>query len=92
MYTKSAPAALVQAVSRASTRLGLKVAPRRLLPGVLVDGVALADAGWHVITISHGSVATLGRIHTRRDSRESLSGDAIPTASALIAAVINEVR
>ena len=92
MHTGAAPRALLDAVSRASAGLRLDVAPRRLLPGVLVDGVALADAGWHVITISHGSLRTLGRIHTRLDSRESLQGDAIPVAATLIAAIVTEVR
>ena len=70
----------------------MDVSPRRLLPGVLVDGVALADAGWQVITISHGSLRTLGRIHTPSDSRAALRGDAIPAAAALIALISDEVR
>ena len=92
MHTGARPAALLDAVRQASARLGLQVTARRLLPGVLVDGVALADAGWQVVTISRGSVATLGRIHTRRDSRKSLRGDAIPAAASLIAAIVTEVR
>ena len=92
MYTGRPPTGLLAGVERASRRLGMAVRPRRLLPGVLVDGVALADAGWHVITISHGSIATLSRIHTPRDSRDSLRGDAIPAGAALIAGVLNEVR
>ena len=92
MHTGARPEALLDAARRASARLGLQVTARRLLPGVLVDGVALADAGWQVVTISRGSVATLGRIHTPRDSRASLRGDAIPSAAALIAATVSEVR
>ncbi len=92
MYTGSTPTALLDAASRAASRTSIAVQPRRLLPGVLVDGVALADAGWQVITISHGSVATLGRIHTRRDSRARLRGDAIAAAAMLIATTVEEVR
>lgn len=92
MYTGRSPHELIAGLRRATARIGMDVSPRRLLPGVLVDGVALADAGWQVITISHGSLRTLSRIHTERDSRAALRGDAIPAAAALIALVANEVR
>lgn len=91
MYTGGRPHELLAAVERASRRIGLNVTPRRLLPGVLVDGVALADAGWQVITVSHGSLRTLGRVHTTRDSRALLRGDAITSAAALIATIPGEV-
>ena len=92
MHTGPRPTSLLDALELAAARMGVTVRSRRLLPGVLVDAVALADAGWQVITISRGSLATLGRIHTPGDSRESLRGDSIPVAAALIAAIVSEVR
>jgi hypothetical protein len=58
----------------------------RLLPGVLVDAVALADAGWAAATLSKGTFATLARIHTARDSRDRLRGDGVAEAGRVLAA------
>jgi hypothetical protein len=60
----------------------------RLPPGVLLDGVALADAGWDVVTLSRGTLRTVARIHTPADALEHLSGDGIATAAAIILAAI----
>jgi hypothetical protein len=91
MYTGARPVALLETLGEAARREATAVRPRRLLPGVLVDGVALADAGWDVVTISRGSLATLGRIHTARDRRERLRGDGIAAAARLIASAIGEM-
>ena len=56
-----------------------------LVPGVLVDGVAFSDAGWESVTLSRGTLRTLRRIHTRRDSLEHLSGDGIEGAARALA-------
>ena len=61
-----------------------------LLPGILTDGVALADAGWEVITVSKGTVSTLSRIHTRHDRAERLSGDGVTRTAAFVAAMAAE--
>ena len=90
MYSGAAPKGLLAEVAAAADGLEMDVRPRRLLPGVLVDGVALADAGWQVVTISHGSLATLGRVHTRRDVAHTLEGAAIPHAAALMATIVND--
>ena len=66
MYTGRAPEAVLRAMRDAADRReqhGLVV--RRLLPGILTDGVALADAGWPAVTLSRGDRATL-RESTRR--------------------------
>jgi hypothetical protein len=60
---------------------------RRLLPGILVDAVALADAGWRAVTVSRGSLATLARIHTAADALPRLRGDGVAAAAALLAAL-----
>lgn len=57
-----------------------------LVPGVLVDAVALADAGWQTATLSRGTLATLARVHTAHDSLERLAGTGIPEAAVVLAA------
>jgi hypothetical protein len=58
---------------------------RRMPVGLLLDSVAFTDAGWRSVTLSHGALATLGRVHTRGDSLAALRGDAIPEAARVLA-------
>ncbi len=53
------------------------VAVRRMPPGLLTDSSAFAEKGWKAVTLSHGTAASLRRVHTRRDSLTGLAGDAI---------------
>ena len=60
----------------------------RLIPGALLDGVALADAGWQVVTVSRGTLGTVARIHTPRDSLDHLRGEGMAiTASIIVGAI-----
>jgi Peptidase family M28 len=59
--------------------------PERIPPGLLLDGVALADAGWHVLTVSKGSWRTVTRIHTPRDDVRHLNGTGIEEVAVLLA-------
>lgn len=63
-------------------------APSRLPPGLLMDGVALADAGWDVVNVSKGSWRTVSRIHTSRDDLAHLNGTGIEEVAALLATSI----
>jgi peptidase M28-like protein len=91
MYSGHRPARLVAALSRAARAEGTGVRVRRLLPGVLVDGVAFADAGWEVLTLSRGTIGTLARIHTPRDSLQRLTGAGIDDAVAVLTRVAREL-
>ena len=62
--------------------------PVRLPPGVLMDGVALADAGWEVVNISKGSWRTVSRIHTSDDSLANLDGSGAEEVAAMLAGAI----
>ena len=62
------------ALRRAALGRGVALGVRRLVPGILVDAVAFADAGWSAATLSRGTTRTLRRIHTRNDRRELLDG------------------
>jgi hypothetical protein len=75
MYSGRAPAGLLDALRQVAGDAGDAVRVRRLLPGILVDGVALADAGWAVITVSRGTLRTLARIHTSADVESRFARD-----------------
>jgi len=89
MYSGGRPDALIGEVLAAGDRSGVRVRAHRLLPGVLTDGVALADAGWPVVTLSKGGARTLARIHTPRDSADRLAGTGIDEVTRVIVALID---
>jgi hypothetical protein len=85
MYTRTAPMPLVAALAEAADSLGSPVRVTRTLPGVLTDGVALAEAGWQVVTLSRGTWETLACIHTPRDTVARLDGSGVSIVSRLVA-------
>jgi Zn-dependent M28 family amino/carboxypeptidase len=82
MYTGPRPIPLVNALADGAER---SPRVRRMPLGLLTDSVAFADAGWKTVTVSRGSLATLRRVHTRRDSLHSLRGDGIDEVSSVLA-------
>jgi len=90
MYSGARPTALIARVVKAATGCGSTARSHRLLPGVLTDGVALADAGWDVVTLSKGGLATLARIHTPRDRAELLGGTGIAEVARVVARLVDE--
>jgi len=82
MYTRRKPDRIVDAVRHAA---GGDVRVLRMPPGLLLDSVAFADAGWEAITVSHGSMRTLARVHTRRDSLDNLRGVSIDSVAGVLA-------
>jgi hypothetical protein len=88
MYSGARPEALVRAASAEEGGDAGRATVRRLLPGILVDAVALADAGWRTITVSRGTLGTLGRIHTPRDTADRLSGNGIADAARLMQSLV----
>jgi hypothetical protein len=90
MHTGPRPELSTRAATTAG-RLGFNLRVRRLIPGILADSVAFSDRGLEAVTISRGSIATLARIHTRRDNSTQLAGDGIGEAAALLAALTTEL-
>jgi putative aminopeptidase FrvX len=88
MYSGRRPDALVASVLAGATRAGSRMRAHRLLPGVLTDGVALADAGWDVVTLSKGGVRTLARIHTPRDRVDQLEGAGMGEVARVIVGLL----
>jgi hypothetical protein len=82
MYNGRIPNDVVGAVRGASAR---RVRVRRMPLGLLTDSTALSDAGWRTVTVSHGSLATLRRVHTSRDSLANLRGTSVDDVSVILA-------
>lgn len=64
---------------------------RRSLPGVLLDAMAFAQAGWAAATVSRGTPSSLGRVHSGRDSLEQLRGDGIEATAVLVAELAGSI-
>jgi hypothetical protein len=90
MHTGPRPNVLIAATETSSRRLGFKLSTGRLIPGILADNVAFGDLGMQAVTISRGTLATLARIHTRRDNSTALTGKGVAEAAALLAASTRE--
>lgn len=91
MYNRPRPARLVSLLAAAASATGERVRVLRLIPGILTDHVALADAGWETVTLSRGDLRTLQRIHTSRDSLASMRGTGIASAARVLARTATEL-
>jgi hypothetical protein len=91
MYTGPRPGRIAAAAETISGRLGLKLAIGRLIPGILADSIAFADLGIESVTVSRGTLPTLARIHTRRDTSTALSGSGVAEAGVLLSALAKEL-
>jgi putative aminopeptidase FrvX len=85
MYSRSAPARIIARISEAASANGERLRVLRLIPGILTDSVALAAAGWDTLTLSRGTIRTLQRIHTRRDTLANMRGTGISGAARVLA-------
>ena len=63
---------------------------RPLIPGILTDGVALAEAGWSAVTMSRGTLATLGRIHRPSDTVVRLTGEGVDHLASLLVTYLEQ--
>lgn len=82
MYNGRLPSDVVDAVRKSSPRA---VDVRRMPLGLLTDSTALAAGGWRAVTVSYGSLATLGRVHTPNDSLAALRGTSIDDVADILA-------
>jgi hypothetical protein len=91
MYTGAEPTALTGAAQSAAARLRVSLRTGRLIPGILADSMAFADLGVEAVTISRGTLSTLARIHTWRDTSNALTGTGAAEASTILAALAKEL-
>jgi len=91
MYSGDRPVAITTAAETVAARLGFPIGVGRLIPGILADNVAFADARIKAVTISRGNFSTLARIHTWRDNSIAQTGRGAAEASALLSALAMEL-
>jgi hypothetical protein len=91
MYTGSRPKRIAAAAETIGSTMGVRLPMGRLIPGILADSVAFADLGIEAVTLSRGTLSTLARIHTRRDTSNTLTGVGVAEASALLTALAKEL-
>lgn len=78
-------------VAHAAQALAMRVRERRTIPGILTDGVALANAGWSAVTLSRGTLGTLARIHRPADRAKRVRGVGINEMARLVAQAVREI-
>ena len=78
-------------VARAARAIGMRVRVQPTIPGLLTDGVALADAGWSAVTMSRGTLRTLWRIHRAADIATRLRGRGMHEVARLVASAAREI-
>ena len=91
MYTGPKPGRITAVAETIAGGLGLKLAVGRLIPGILTDSMAFADRGIESVTVSRGTLSTLARIHTRRDTSKALAGSGVATAGLLLSSLAKEL-
>ena len=91
MYTGRSPNSLVGVLTAAAKRHAGRIVVRRLVPGILTDAVALADAGWNTVTVSRAGMSTLGRVHTTADTATGMTAVGIGETAALVADAVETI-
>jgi Peptidase family M28 len=91
MYTGTRPDRIMAAAETIGGALGVRVRAGRLIPGILADSMVFADRGLKAVTVARGTLKTLARIHTRRDNSDTLTGDGVAEASAILSALAKEL-
>ena len=91
MYTGPRPLEIATATEIISTAMALKLSPGRFIPGILADSMAFSDRGLQAVTLSRGTLSTLARIHTRRDTSNAFTGSGVAEASTLLSALTMEL-
>lgn len=91
MYSRQPPRALLSRLEQAALRHHEPLRTFRLIPGILTDHVALAEAGWLSVTLSRGTFRTLMRIHTSRDTLAAMDGRGIAGAARVLAHTATEL-
>jgi Predicted aminopeptidase, Iap family len=91
MY-QSRPHAAILASQKAATRLGITLRVGKIIPGILTDSIAFDLAGLSSVTISRGTLGTLARLHTPRDTSDRVTGAGAATAARLLAATVEDMN
>jgi hypothetical protein len=82
---------VVAAMKAGALAAGAEIQVRALVPGLLVDASAFADAGWEAATLSRGDWSTLLRVHRPGDDLHHLTGAGVDEASTVLAAAAGQL-
>ena len=91
MYNGTRPHQIARAAARVSSLTGAKLSLGRFIPGILADSMAFSDRGFPAVTLSRGTLSTLARIHTRRDTSTAFASSGVAKASTLLSALTTEL-
>jgi hypothetical protein len=91
MYTGPKPDRIVATAETVAGALGVRFHVGRLIPGILADSMVFAERGLKAVTVGRGTLKTLARIHTRRDTSNTLTGKGAAEASAILSALAKEL-
>lgn len=91
MHSGSSATELLSHVRAAALAQGERIRVMRLIPGILTDHVVLARRGWRTLTLSRGTLRTLSRIHTSRDTLQQMDGRGIAGAARTVARTVTEL-
>ena len=92
MRSGRGPSRSAAALEAGAAGVGVAITVRGLVPGLLVDAVALHEAGWDCATLSRGSWATLARVHRPHDDLHHLTGRGVEEAALVLAAAVRQLR
>lgn len=91
MYNGTRPHQIAAGAEKVSRLPGSKLSLGRFIPGILADSMAFSDRGFPAATLSRGTLATLARIHTRRDTSNAFTSSGVAEASTLLSALTTEL-
>ncbi|MEO8909488.1 MAG: M28 family peptidase [Gemmatimonadaceae bacterium] len=91
MYSGARPLRIASAAETISAGTSSKLSVGRFIPGILADSMAFSDRGFQAVTLSRGTLSTLARIHTRRDTSNAITGNGVAEASTLLSALTKEL-
>jgi Zn-dependent M28 family amino/carboxypeptidase len=91
MYTGAKPDRILAAAETIAVTVSVRLRVGRLIPGILADSMVFADRGIKAVTVGRGTLATLARIHTRRDNSNTLTGNGAAEASVILSALAKEL-
>lgn len=91
MYTGAKPDRILAAAETIGVTAGVRLRVGRLIPGILADSMVFTERGLKAVTVGRGTLATLARIHTRRDNSNTLTGNGVAEASVILSALAKEL-
>jgi hypothetical protein len=91
MYNGTRPQQIAAAAEKVSASTGSRLSPGRFIPGILADSMAFSDRGFPAVTLSRGTISTLARLHTRRDTSNAFTCLGVAEAGTLLSALTTEL-